>query len=172
MRTKIIAALAAGGVLVGAGFVTAAISSPDTALAQEDGDESGRSGPLSHAFGFLEDVLDGLVEDGTLGQDQADAVVDAIESRVSEAIEEGRAQAELFRDLFEDGVLTEEEAEQLPDDHPLLSERFDEAWEDGELTTDDLRGFGGRGHFGRGFGSGPHFNFPFLRGSTEEGADT
>ena len=36
MRTKIIASLVAGGLLVGAGFVTAIVSSPATAAAQEE----------------------------------------------------------------------------------------------------------------------------------------
>ena len=36
MRNKVIAALVAGGLLVGAGFVTSIVSAPGTAFAQEE----------------------------------------------------------------------------------------------------------------------------------------
>lgn len=157
MRTKILAAFVAGGLLVGAAFVASAISSPGTASAQEDGDNPESQGGLfDHVTGFLEEVLDGLVDDGTLDQDQADAVVDAVEDRISEVWEKHRELADLVHGFLEDGVITTEEAEELPDDHPLLDERFDEAWEDGELTIEDLPGFAG---FREGFGPGPGFGF-------------
>lgn len=51
-------------------------------------------------------------------------------------------------------MLTADEAEQLPEDHFLLSERFDRAREDGELTRDELG-------FRRGFRRGFHYGFRF-----------
>ncbi len=36
-------------------------------------------------------------------------------------------------------MITEDEASQLPDDHVLLDEAFDGAWEDGQLTAEELR---------------------------------
>lgn len=54
----------------------------------EPGDDEGRHGPgRGHGFpdaGPLQDVLDGLVEDGTLSREQADAVTDGLRSRLEE----------------------------------------------------------------------------------------
>jgi hypothetical protein len=36
-------------------------------------------------------------------------------------------------------VITEDEADQLPPDHFLLSERFDDAWADNQLTVAEIR---------------------------------
>lgn len=137
MRNKIFAALVAGGLLVGAGFVTSVVSSPGTASAQEtDGADSEKGARL---FGFLEEVLSDLVGDGVIDQGQADAIVSAAETKVEEAREARKELHELFKSLIDDGVLTEDEASQLPEDHWVFNEAFDEAWEDGELTTEEMR---------------------------------
>ncbi|MFZ0013002.1 MAG: hypothetical protein WAL25_02695 [Acidimicrobiia bacterium] len=154
MKSKIWAALIVGGLLVGAGFVTSVVSSPGTASAQETTDEGDFEGPVPRIMGFLGGVLDGLVSDGTIDQDQADAIVDAAEAKATELREEHEADRKLLEQFLEDDVITQDEAAQLSDDHPLLSDRFDGAWEDGELTRDELRGFGhhlGLGRFRRGF---------------------
>lgn len=138
MRNKIIAALVAGGLLVGAGFVTTVVSAPGTASAQEtDNAVEGERG--ARLYGFLEEVLTDLVGEGTIDQGQADAIVSAVESKVAEVKEERAALHELFKSLIEDDVLTEDEATQLPDDHWVFNEAFDEAWSDGELTTEEMR---------------------------------
>ena len=139
MRTKIAAAFIAGGLLVGAGLLTALITTPRTAQAQQEPDESEDRGPVSRIIGFLGEVLDDLVGDGTITQDQADAIVEATENKVDELREEHRALHEQLSEFLEDGVITEEEASALPDDHWLFDEAFDEAWEDGELTPGDIR---------------------------------
>ena len=154
MRTKIITAFVAGGLLVGAGLIAAVISTPDTARAQEQPDETEDRGPMSRVFGFLGEVLEDLVGDGTITQDQADAIVDAAESKVEELRDEHRALHDQLSEILEDGFVTEEEASVLPDDHWLFAETFDEAWEDGELTIEDIRNIRPfpRGHdFRRGF---------------------
>jgi len=154
MRTKIVTAFVAGGLLVGAGLITAVISTPGTARAQEQTDETEDRGPISRIFGFLGEVLDDLVGDGTITQDQADAIVDATESKVDELRDEHLALHEQLSEILEDGVITEDEASVLPDDHWLFGETFDEAWEDGELTIEDIRNIRPfqRGHdFRRGF---------------------
>lgn len=151
MGKKIWAAIIAGGLLVGAGFVTSIVSAPGTAAAQEETDEVGEDGPFPRIMGFLEEVLEGLVGDGTITQDQADAVAGAAEEKANEVREEKRAEREQLRELLEDDVITEEEAEGLPEDHPLRSDRYDEAWEDGELTREELRPFSRRHFFKRGF---------------------
>jgi hypothetical protein len=137
MRDRVLVAVVAGGLLVGAGFVTSFISAPATAEAQEEEDGEKR-GLFPRLGGFFDELLDELVDDGTITQDQADAIVAAAEEKAAELREELTAQRELLRSLLEDDVLTEEEASQLPDDHWLLSDRFDEAWEDGELTRDEI----------------------------------
>lgn len=154
MNKKVLAAIVAGGLLVGAGLVTTIVSAPATASAQEE-TETVENGPLPRIMDFLGDVLDGLVGDGTIDQEQADAILDATEERASELRAERDEQRELLEGLLDDGVITTEEASELPDDHFLFSERFDEAWEDGELTKEELRPHGPRGPFERGlrFGS-------------------
>lgn len=153
MRNKVSAALVVGGLLVGAGLITSVVSSPGTAVAQEEPEDSESGSPIPRIVGFLGDVLDGLVGDGTITQDQADAVVAASEQKASELRQEHEAERELVEGLLEDDVITEDEAAELPDDHFLLSDRFDEAWADGELTREEIGGpRHGRGHdFRRGF---------------------
>ena len=72
MSSKIWAAIVAGGLLVGAGFVTSVVSAPATATAQEVNEDSER-GVIPRVLGFLDSVLDELVGDGTIDQGQADA---------------------------------------------------------------------------------------------------
>lgn len=156
MRRKIWGASIVGALLIGAGLIASAVSSPSTASAQEDTDEPQESGPVSRALGFLGEVLDDLVGNGTITQEQADAIVAASEEKIAELREEKQANRQLFEDMLEDGVITEDEASELPDDHFLFDDRFDEAWEDGQLDSDDLRAWrrehrGPGSWFGRGF---------------------
>lgn len=151
MGNKIWAAIIAGGLLVGAGFIASAVSSPGTAVAQEETDGTPEDGPFPRILGFLGDVLDDLVGDDVITQDQADAVAQAAEERATEIREERHAEREQLRELLEDDVITQNEASQLPDDHFLFSDRYDDAWEDGELTRDELRPFSRRDFFKRGF---------------------
>lgn len=141
MRTKALAALAAGGLLIGAGFVVSAISSPGTAQAQETEENKDR-GPVQRLFGFLGQVLDDLVGDGTITQDQADAIEEAARTKAAELKEEHMALREQLSELLDDGVITEEEASELPENHWLFSEALDEAWEDGELSVEEIRDTG------------------------------
>jgi hypothetical protein len=148
MTNKVLAALAVGGLLVGAGFLSTVVSSPGTAAAQAEVQVTDEAGPFPRMLGFLDEVLDDLVADDTITQEQADAILEASEAKATQLREEHLAQRELLRGLLDDGVITEDEASQLPDDHPLLSERFDEGWQDGELTLDEI---GGLHHRGRDF---------------------
>lgn len=140
MRTKIIAALVAGGLLVGAGFVTSIVSAPGTAEAQEETTTTDvAKGLFPRALEFLGGVLDDLVGDGTISQEDATAVLDAVETKAEEARAEREALHELIKGLLDDGVLTADEATQLPEDHWFFSEAFDEAWADDQLTTEEIR---------------------------------
>lgn len=136
MRTKVLAVFVAGGLLVGAAFLASAISSPGTAQAQEETEDRG---PISRLFGILGEVLDDLVGDGTITQDQADAIVEAAEEKATELRELHMANRELLADILDDGVITQEEASELPEDHWLFGDAFDEAWEDGELAIEEIR---------------------------------
>lgn len=145
--------------LIGAGLIASAVSSPGTASAQEEDETTEGAGPWSRAFGFLDEVLDDLVGDGTITRDQADAILAASEAKVAEQREEREANRQLLEDMLDDGVITEDEASVLPDDHFLFDDRFDEAWEDGQLDSDDLRAWrrehrGPGSWLGRGFGFG------------------
>lgn len=161
MGKKVLTAVAAGAILVGAGFVSSVISAPGTAAAQDETGSDESTGPFPRVLGFLGDVLDDLVGDGTIDESQADAVLQAVEDRATEIREERQALREQIREFLEDDVITEDEASQLPDDHPLLSDTFDEAWEDGELTRDEIAEFRhhrGRERFRRGFRLGSLFD--------------
>ncbi|MCZ6661829.1 MAG: hypothetical protein O6951_02730 [Actinobacteria bacterium] len=156
MRNKILASIVAGGLLVGAGFVTSVVSSPTAASAQEDAGDSEDKGFLHRGFEFLSGVLSDLVSEGTIEQSDADAVLAAVEEKAAEIKAEREATRELTQELLEDDVITEDEATQLSDDHPFFNEKFDEAWEDGELTTEEIREI--RPHHRRGgFRRGAHF---------------
>ncbi len=142
MRNKIIAALVAGGLLVGAGFATSIISAPGTASAQEETAETDQEArrPFQRGFEFLSGVLDELVGNKDISAETAKIVLNAVEEKA----EEVKAERETMRDLIKgflenDGVITETEAQQLPNDHWIFNEKFDEAWEDKELSSEELR---------------------------------
>ena len=174
MRTKIVAAFVAGGLLVGAGFLTSVISAPNPAQAQdttEDDTTPDDTAPdattqddsqdpegrfLRPALGFLEDVLDDLIADGTLTDEQADAVVDAVEAKAHDLIDEhGGELRERLRDggehwrpfknglrfgaLLDDGGIDQEEYDALDENHPLKQIDVTEYLEDGTITPDELR---------------------------------
>lgn len=140
MRTKIIAALVAGGLLVGAGFVTSIVSAPGTAEAQEETSSvDAAKGVIPRALEFLGGVLDDLVGDGTISQEDATAVLGAVETKAQEVKAEREALHELIKELLDDGVLTADEATQLPEDHWFFTEAFDEAWADDQLTKEEIR---------------------------------
>ncbi len=137
MRNKIIAAAVAGSLLVGAGFVAAAVSAPSVASAQEETAEA--KGFLQRGMNILSEVLSDLVGEGTINQDQADAVTEAVKAKAEEIKAEREALREMVHEFLEDGVLTADEAAQLPEENPFNDEAFDEAWEDGELTIEEIR---------------------------------
>jgi hypothetical protein len=112
MANKVLAAVVAGGILVGAGLVASAVSSPGTAAAQEGTDEKQSDGPIPRVMGLLEEVRDDLVGDDTITQAQADAIIEAAEAKASEVRAELRENRELLEGLLDDGVITEEEASQ------------------------------------------------------------
>ena len=148
---SVIATIAAVGVLV-AGAFTATMLSSDPAAAQDaasaDPSTADVVGPREEV---LDEVLEGLVADGTLSQAQADAVEERLVAAHEELAAERRAMREARRDVrdlirgfLEDDVITRDELAQLPDDHPFNDPDgpLGEALEDGQITRDELRGVG------------------------------
>ena len=83
-----------------------------------------------------------MVADDALSQEDADAVIAAVETAAEEAKAEREAIHEAIRSAFEDGALTKAEATAagLPDDHWLLTaDSLEDAWSDGELTKEEIR---------------------------------
>lgn len=159
MKRTIVAATVGASIAVG-GLVGSAFGAPGlagaadlTGFADEDG-----------GGGWVQDALGGLVEDGTITQEQADAVEDALgdarphgpghravvvgpvelsdvaealgvgEDEVRSALRDGRTIAELAE---EEGVEVDEVVGALV---AAQQERLDQAVEDGDLTRDEADG--------------------------------
>jgi hypothetical protein len=111
------------------------------------------------AGSVLADVLADLVGDGTITQQQSDAITDAVDTKIEETRaekqqrhEEMRAVRKQLRSFLEDEVITQDELDQLPADHPLRS--LETALDDGQIALDELNDLNGSV---RGFGRGrPH----------------
>ncbi len=128
------------------------------ALAFTGTKESGTEGSKSEHDGWAErkqhalsSALAALVEDGTITQEQSDAIVSSLEALHAERLEERKAMWEQLEAFWEDGVLTSDEIDQLPHADRLKDPEgpLADALEDGELTKEELRGIGGNG---KGFG--------------------
>jgi hypothetical protein len=147
-------AMAAPTVLDAAkGVITAADPSPS-------GDPS--TGPASgelhvgFADGLLQSVLSDLVTKGTITQAQSDAITQALQDKVTQQQADMEARRTLIEGFIADGVITQDEINQLPADDPLRV-AFDSIANDGQISLDQLRDlgpFGGPG--GRGGPGGMH----------------
>ena len=158
------AALAQSG---GAG--TPGTTDPVAPAAEQPGPDADARPDLKDTI--LSDVLDELVAKGTITRAQADAVVSALDTKRTE-LRTAREQArEQLRTFWADGVLTQDEIDQLPEDSAFRN--LTTLLDDGKITVDELRGlgrgfgkgFGGRG-FGHGFGFGPGPDAPEAAPST------
>jgi polyhydroxyalkanoate synthesis regulator phasin len=149
---KVIAALAAAGVLVAAAFTASIVTDDGIATAQvpDEGTTTTTTTTERPEKGAaFREVLDELVAAGTITQDQADAIEEAMVAKHEELRESGegfrhhrrgRGGSEL-RGLLEDDVITADELAELPDDHPLNDPDGPAAdyLDDGQLTTDELK---------------------------------
>jgi hypothetical protein len=153
---KLIATTAAAGVLVAGAFVASTVTTnpaeaqvPDSITEQHDTTDQ-QDRPDRGAI--FDEVLEGLVADGTIDSGQADAIKEAFEAKRDEIIEEFGARPERGRDfhrgalrgLLADDVITQAEIDALPDDHPLrtgespLSGLLED---DGQITREELEAF-------------------------------
>ncbi len=153
---KIATALAAAAIVVGGAAAGSFISNPAVAVAQEaqtdDTTEDSR-------FTTLEEILGGLVTEGVITQDQADAVAEAISERaprgfrghrhgghhletvaevlgmepaeLRDALQEGDTIADVATD---NGVDVQDVIDAIVADH---QERIDQAVADGNLTEEE-----------------------------------
>lgn len=140
MREKVLAATVAGGLLISAGFVAAVVSAPGIASAQEDTTEADNVRPHHRHGALLQEVLDDLVADGTISQDQADAIKDALAAKAEAFQAEKEELRQLIAGFLDDDVITADELAQLPADHIFNDPDgpFADAVADGELTRDEI----------------------------------
>ena len=167
MRKAVILALA--GVLVaGIGVVAWGHDAPHEATASARGIESAPDGGFHRRgvrdldrAGILADTLSELVADGTITQEQMDAIVTAIEEKKSAIAAERSRVKELLESFWSDGVLTSAEIAQLPFAYRFTDPDgpFADALEDGQITKEEFEAiakeFRGakhkrRRHFGQG----------------------
>lgn len=106
---------------------------------------------------LLADVLADLVSNNTITQAQSDAITQALADKVDAVKADMEARRTLIEGFVEDGVITQDEIDQLPADDPLRV-AFDSIANDGQVTLDQLRGLGPG--FGPGFGPGHHGRGP------------
>ncbi len=169
---KVLAALAASGVLIAGGFVTAAVSAPTSAVAQE-ALETTDDVVRPEKGAILDEVLEQLVADGVIDSDQATKIKDALVAKHEELREQFGDRRHGFRGhggfrgedrpdmrgFLEDGVIDDDELAQLPEGHPLTDPEGPAAeyLDDGQLTAEELeelhaelgdRRHGFRGHGG------------------------
>lgn len=153
MRRTLVLAIA-GLLTVGAAGVALAQSAPagnatTVVPAAESASPSASDAPvLKHSDTVLSDVLDELVDKGTIDESQKTAILDALTAKRTALIEERQALREQLQELWADGQITEDELAQLPEDSALR--QLPDLLDDGKITLDELRGLG-RG-FGFGFG--------------------
>ncbi|HUG48492.1 MAG TPA: hypothetical protein VMP67_08780 [Candidatus Limnocylindria bacterium] len=141
MRRLIWLPLAGVLLIAGAAIATAA---PDAVDSATDAIVT----PIHRAGAFLQEILDELVDEGVIDDEQADAIVERAGERAEQKRDEVRALREQMREVrqqlrlfLEDGVITQDELAQLPEDHPLRN--LDTYLEDGQLTREELEELAG-----------------------------
>lgn len=160
--------LVAGATVAAAAPSLVGISPAAQSLDDSDVSEFGRAGH-ARPGALVEDVLADLVAQGVITQDQSDAITEAIATRVEDQRAEFEARRDQMRATFvqirgflDDGVITQDEIDQLPADNPLRTV-FDSIARDGQVTVEQLRELrpgGGPGHSGHGPDFHPAFDGP------------
>jgi len=122
---------------------------------------------------LLNQVLADLVKAGTITQAQSDAITQALQTAITDQQTQAEQQRQQMmqqwtqiQGFLEDGVITQDEVNQLPADSPFR-QVFDSIAKDGKVTLQQLQQLGGFGmgpgmmDHGRGMGPmGPWSNNP------------
>lgn len=149
---KIIASIAAAGVLVVGAFAASTITSTAASAQTDEPPIETEEASRPHPGAVLDDVLADLVQDKTLDQEQADAVKDGVEAKREELKEKygdrrdrraqrGEMRGQIQRWL-EDGVISAEELAELPFDLPRSEDGpLQEALKDGQITQAEWDAF-------------------------------
>jgi polyhydroxyalkanoate synthesis regulator phasin len=149
---QIIASVAAAGILVVGAFAASTITSSEASAQTDDVTVVTDEVRRPHPGAIVDEVLDDLVEKGTLRQDQADAVKEGLEAKHEELKEEfgdrrdRRAHRQEMREQveawLEDGVITADELAELDVELPIFEDGpLAEALEDGEITQTEWDAF-------------------------------
>ena len=126
----------------------------------EAGESAGEKSEHRRGMG-LGSVLADLVEDGTITQEQADAIIAAVEEKRSAARAARQQMKALLDSFWEDGVLTSEEIAQLPNADRIADADgpFADALADGQITKEEMEEIKGRFPGRRGHHGGPGKGF-------------
>ena len=149
---KIIASVAAAGVLVVGAFAASTITTSEASAQTEETPAVTDEIRRPHPGAILDEVLADLVADGTLEQDEADAVTSAMADKWDELKEkfgdrkDRRAHRQELHDniqsWLEDGVITADELAELDVDLPRVEDGpLAEALEDGQITQAEWDAF-------------------------------
>ncbi|MEN8041351.1 MAG: hypothetical protein ABFR95_07600 [Actinomycetota bacterium] len=149
---KIIASIAAAGVLVAGAFAASTITASEASAQTDEAPAVIDAARRIHPGAILDGVLGDLVEDGTLTEDQAAAVKDAMADKAEELrdkfadfkdrredrMERRREMHEKFLEWLSDGVITADELSELDVDLPIHEDGpLAEALEDGQITQEE-----------------------------------
>jgi polyhydroxyalkanoate synthesis regulator phasin len=154
----------------------AASAAPTAAASPATNDQNGNPGQPPFGFGFghgmvgggpdvLDQVLSDLVKAGTITQDQSDAITKALQQQITDRqtqAQQDRQKAlqewQQVQGFLQDGVITQDEVNQLPADSPFR-QIFNSIAQNGQITLQQLQqlrmfgpgvmGPGGRPGFGR-----------------------
>jgi polyhydroxyalkanoate synthesis regulator phasin len=168
----IAAAAAAPTLAPAAANLNAASPAPTAAASPATNDNQ----PWGPGFGHMEfdgagtnllnQVLSDLVKAGTITQAQSDAITGALQTAITDQQTQAEQQRQQMQQqwtqiqgFLQDGVITQDEVNQLPADSPFR-QVFDSIAQDGKVTLQQLQQLGGFGmgpgmmNHGRGFGPG------------------
>ncbi|GMQ92825.1 MAG: hypothetical protein BMS9Abin12_0302 [Acidimicrobiia bacterium] len=149
---KIIASIAAVGVLVAGAFIASTVTGSEASAQTDEAPVVRDEARRPHRGAILNQVLDDLVENKTLTEDQAEAVKKAVVAKRDELKEKFGDRAERrvrrreiraqIKEWLLDGAITEAELSELDIDLPIFKDGpLAEALEDGKITQAEWDAF-------------------------------
>lgn len=147
----LLAIAGAGAVLATSGDVATGGTDTVVPAAESPSPDTGTTMTPTMKDSALTDVLDDLVAKGTINESQKTAILDALAAERTARREARQAEREQIQGFLSDGVITQSEFDQLPEDSRIR--QLEDLLSNGGITTDELRalrGFGGKGGHGGG----------------------